>query len=95
MWEALELPTAMLTLPRICSGILLPFFSDWSREPPSFRPQGRETCRASTISPAELATSKQNCLVSIIVRLREDGRTLSAVCKAALKVNAVQIHRGP
>lgn len=37
---ALALPspaplTAMLTLPRICSGILPAFFSTWSKEPPS------------------------------------------------------------
>lgn len=36
MRKVTEIPTAMLTLPSICSGILPAFFRDWSREPPSY-----------------------------------------------------------
>lgn len=41
--EVLGLRTAMLTLPRICSGILPAFFKDWSREPPSYKQNAEET----------------------------------------------------
>ena len=38
-----KVPTAMLTLPRISSGILLASFRTWSKEPPSYRPMERVT----------------------------------------------------
>ena len=40
-----KVPTAMLTLPRISSGILLASFRTWSKDPPSYRPMERLTNR--------------------------------------------------